>query len=76
MRLRIKNLNIYGFTEKSDFQGGGVTKNQYIGGNGKLPKKGGLDDLQIYGGVWQKRGGGVLEGGVDTPMHTMEKFLE
>ena len=37
---------------------------------------GGLDNLQIYGGVWLKRAGCVLEGGVDTAMHTMEKFLE
>ena len=34
----------WGFTEKSDFQGGGFMKNQYRGG---LPKKGGLDNLQI-----------------------------
>ena len=32
---------------------------------GGLPKKGGLDSLQIW------RGGGIFEGGVDTPMHTI-----
>ena len=36
MGLRMKNLIFLGLTEKSDFYegggGGGVTKNQYIGG--------------------------------------------
>ena len=35
-----------GFTEKSDFQEGGVTKIQYIRGN-CLKGAEGLDDLQI-----------------------------
>ena len=30
-----------------------------------LPKKGGLDNLQIEeGGAWQERGSGVFEGGL------------
>ena len=33
-----------------------------------MPKKGGLDSLQIKGGTWQKKEGG----GVDTPMHIMD----
>ena len=36
-------------------------KNQYIGG---LPKKGGLGQfVDLRGGAWQERGGGVLRGG-------------
>ena len=26
------------------------------------------------GGAWQERGGGVFDGGVDTPMHTVAYF--
>ena len=50
-----------GFTEKSDFYGGDLMKNQYRWGN--CLKREGLDSLQIYGGAWQERGGGVCEGG-------------
>ena len=39
-----EKLTFLGFTEKSEFYGEGFTKNQYIG---ELPKKGGLDSLQI-----------------------------
>ena len=40
----------------------GVLKNQYIGG---LPKKGGGlgQFVDLRGGAWQERGGGVFEGG-------------
>ena len=43
---------------------------------GGLPKKGGLDSLPIYGAAWQERGGGVFDGGIDTPMHTMARLRE
>ena len=67
----MKTLLFWGLTEKSNFKGWGVMKNQYKGG---LLKKGG-------GGLWQfanlkvglarKRRGWAFQGGVDTPMHTM-----
>ena len=43
-----KNSDWKILTKKFNFmgRGGGVTKKQYTGG---LPKKGGLDSLQIYG---------------------------
>ena len=41
MGLSMKNLILWGFTEKFNF-----TKNQYIGGGG-CQKIGGLDSLQI-----------------------------
>ena len=45
-------------------------KNQYIGG---IAKKGGLGQfVDLRGGLARKRGGGVFEGGVDTPMHTID----
>ena len=45
--LRMKNF--LGLIEKSDFQEGrGLMKNQYKGGVGELPKKGGLNSLLIY----------------------------
>ena len=45
-------------------------KNKYIAG-GELPLKGDLHHLQIKG-AWQKRGGGVFEGGGGcTPLQTM-----
>ena len=47
-------------------------KNQQIGGGG-LPKKGGLDSLQIYG-MALARGGCFRGGRVDTPMHTMGRL--
>ena len=37
-----------------------------------MPKGGGLGKfVGLRGGSWQERGGGVFEGGVDTPMLTM-----
>ena len=49
---------------------GGFTKNQYRGG--RLPKKGGLGlFIDLRGGLGKKEEGGVFEGGVETPMHTM-----
>ena len=45
---------------------GGFTKSSIQGGRG-LPKKVGLDSLQIEEGAWRKRVGGFFEGGrVDT----------
>ena len=41
--------NFLGLIEKSDFQEGrGLMKNQYKGGVGELPNKGGLNSLLIY----------------------------
>ena len=62
MQLRMKNLNILGFTENLTFRGEeGLTKNQQRGG---LPKKRGLDSSQIQAGVFAKKEGGrVFEGG-------------
>ena len=38
-----------------------------------MPAKGGPWTVCIFkGGAWQKRGGSVFFGGVDTPMHSME----
>ena len=53
--LRMKNLIFWVLTEKSNFQGGEFTKNQYRGGD---CLKGGesLDSLQISGGTWQEKG--------------------
>ena len=38
-----------------------------------MPKKGALDNFQIWGGgeLSKKEGIAVVEGGVDTPMHSM-----
>ena len=61
----IKNFNIlgfWGFTEKYDF---------YV--TDRL-KRGAWTACRFRGGGdWQERGGGVFEGGVDTPMHTMAR---
>ena len=71
MVLRMKNFNILGVHWKIRLLGvGGSRKTNVEGG---LPKKGALVSLPIYGGdLARKRGGGVW-GGVDTPMHTMNK---
>ena len=60
----MKHFNIFGFTEKSDFQGG-VTKNYYIGGIGQFSdlRGGGLDK--------KERVVFLSGGGVYTPMHTI-----
>ena len=42
----------------------GVTKNQYKGGGGGLPKKVGLVQFANLRGACQERRGGVLEGGL------------
>ena len=49
------------------FRRRGVTKNQYKGG---LPKKRGLESLQIWVVACHKYGGGFLRG-IDTPMYTI-----
>ena len=51
MGLGMKNFNIMGFTEKSDFRG--FAKSQYIYIEGELPKKSGhgqFSDLRGEGG--------------------------
>ena len=65
MVLRMKNFNIFGLTEKSNFQGAGSRKT-----NIEAKMVGAWTVSWFKGGAWQERGGGVLEG-VDTPMHTM-----
>ena len=35
--------------------------------------KRGLGHFADLRGAWQEKGGGVFEGGVDTPVHTMPK---
>ena len=51
--------------------GGGVTKNQYIGG---LPKKGVWTICRFKGGGLAKKRVVVFLMGVNTPMHTMWPF--
>ena len=64
-----KTLISWAFTEKSSFYGGVHEKPIY---RGELSKKvGDLNILQIEGATWWKRGGGISEGDVDTPMHTL-----
>ena len=42
-----------------------------------MPQKWGLAQFADLRGAWQERGGGgVFEGGVDTPMHIMPVVLE
>ena len=65
-----------GSLEDLTFRGGGVTKNQYIGGG--LPKNMGGGPGQFVdsrGGLARKRRGGGLRGGVDTPMPTMVLYI-
>ena len=52
-----------GFTEKSDIGGewGGVPEKPIY--REELLKKGGLGQFPDLGGAWQKKGGGVFEGG-------------
>ena len=63
----MKNFNILGFTEKSDFNEGCSRKTNIEKGD---CLKRGLDSLLIWGeggGDWQERRGSVFEGGgVDT----------
>ena len=50
-------------------------KNQYIGGDCLKRGGGGLEQFVDLGGLGKKEGGGgVFEGGVDTPMPTMVKI--
>ena len=49
--------------------GGGFMKNQYRGED--CLKRGAWTVCQFKGVLGKERGGGVLEGGFDTPMHTM-----
>ena len=59
----MKNFNILQVHRKIRvLEGRGSQKNN-IKWEG-LPKKGGLDSLQIYRGAWQERGDGVFEGGL------------
>ena len=52
---------------------GGITKSQYRGGNFLKNGEGGWawTVCRFKEGLGKKEGGGVFEGGIDTPMHTM-----
>ena len=70
--LRLKNFNILGVHWKNFkifFFGGGVTKNQYRGGDCLKKGRGFGQFADLRGSLARKRGC-VFEGGVDTPMHT------
>ena len=79
MGLRMKGSNIFGVYQKIWFSEGVHEKPLYVGrGGGRLPEKaGGLGGAWTvcrfkWGGDWQEKGwGGVFEGEVETPMHTM-----
>ena len=61
--MEIKNKKmciLWGFTEKSDFQGWFTKKNNI---QGALSKKGGLGQFADLRRGLAKKGGGVLEGG-------------
>ena len=73
MGLRMENFNILGFHWNIQLLGGSSQKTN-IEGVGGLPKKGGLDSLQISG-TWQEREGGVFEGGGWSLMHTMSQHF-
>ena len=68
MVLRMKNFNIFWFTEKSHFKG--KQKTDIEGG---IAKKGGLGQFaNLRVGLGKKEGGVVSRGrGVDTVMHTI-----
>ena len=60
MVLRMKNFNIWGFTEKSDFQLGVHKKKKHRGG---IAQKGGLEQFfDLGGGLGKKVGDGAFEG--------------
>ena len=56
----MKNFNVTGVNWKTLFLRAPI-KTQYLGE--ELPKKGGLENLQIYERAWQKRGGDFFDGG-------------
>ena len=59
--LKMKKI-FWGFTEKSDFQVGGFTKNQYRGGD--CLKRGLGQFANLRRGLGKKNGGGVCEVGL------------
>ena len=61
-------LTFWGFTERSDFQGGSQKTNI----EGGLFKKRGLGQFANLGGLGKKEAV-VFLSGVDTPMHTMNR---
>ena len=76
MILRMKNFNILGVHLKIQLLGGGVTTNQYRGGDCLKEGAWTVYRFQGRGGLARKRvlflkGGG---GWGDTPMHTMAVF--
>ena len=51
---------LWGFTEKSDFLGGGVTKNQYIYIGGNCLKMGAWTVFRFKGGIAKEESEGGL----------------
>ena len=79
MRLRMKNLNIFGVYWKIWLlreKGEGSRKTNIEGGMPRKGELGQLANLSGEGGAagWKKEQGGIFDGGyggvVDTPMHT------
>ena len=68
MGLRVNTFNSTGVHWKIQFLGGALTKIQSIGGIA-WNRRGGLDSLQVEGGLGKKEGVVVFKG-VDTLMHT------
>ena len=69
----MKNFNIFGVHRNIHFFGEvGFEASRKTNMYGGLPKMGGgLGQFADLRGTWQKRRGGVFEGGADTPIHTM-----
>ena len=66
-----ENFEYYGGSLKNSIFRGGLMKNQYMGG-GCLTEGGGAWTVcRFKGGLGEKEGGSVFEGGIDTLMHTM-----
>ena len=60
MGLRMKDLIFLGFTEKSDFYGGGVHEKPIY--RGDCLNRGAWTVCRFNGWTWQEREGGVFEG--------------
>ena len=69
MGLSMKNFNI-GIHWKIQFLGVMFAENQCIG---ECLRRGVYKFADLRG-AWQKRGSGVFEVGLDTPMHTMSSI--
>ena len=65
----MKNFNTIGVHWEIKFLRGISQKTVIY--RGELSKEGGLGQYGDLRGTFQKRGGGVFDRGIDTPMHTM-----